>query len=266
MGKTEEKNETKQRRVKQPEKYVEHVSESRRWTLKEKEQLLQALYKYGHLDVEKIQTEIPTRSHSSIRSAICQWKKEARAMMNKNAKMTKATHKFYDEDVLKAIKSPMLQNTELWVSLLKRILEDKSNIQYGLSNIFLVIAEVGDFPPPELCDGVDFREMYLCMHLIMNGQPCKEVSIRTAAYMFDCFNRMQIASNKLGHDREKTFLEEMYNCSVHSKAYCCPKKSNTSTETQPIKENTLPLEKLLEVPDTNPLKVPLELLVKQSKN
>lgn len=122
--------------------------------MKEKEKLLQALYKYGHLDIEKIQSEIPLRSQGSIRSAISQWKKEARTILNKK---TRIACRFVDEEVLKEVKTPMLLNTEKWTELFKHMLQDKSNIQYGLSKVFLIIAEIGDFPPPELCDGVNFR-------------------------------------------------------------------------------------------------------------
>lgn len=251
----EEENETKPRKIKQPQKFTEYTNESHRWTLKEKEQFLRALYKYGHLDIAKIQSEVPSRSHGSIRSAIGHWKKEAKSKLNQNKW---STRKVIDEDMLKEYRSTMLQNTEKWISLLKHTLEDKSNLQYGLSNIFLIIAEVGDFPPPEACDGVDFREVYLCMHSIINGHPCKDVSIKTAAYMFDCFNRMQAASNKLGHEKEKKFLQEMYGCKVSTKTYYARNKNK-----EPKSRNIELLERMLEISDANPLKVPVELLIKQ---
>lgn len=258
MVKVRDRNET--RGKKYTGKFVdETLVENRRWTWKEKEQLLKGLYKHGHLDLDKLHKEIPTRSQSSIRSAISQYKKEARRLLYTNTKP--AARKTSDEEVLKEMKSSMLQNTESWMEMLKSLLEDKSSIQYVLSKIFLIIAEVGDFPSPELCEDVDFREVYLCMHGIMNGYPCKEVSMKSAAYMFDCFNRMQVASNKLGHDRERKFLEETYGCVVPSTGYQNKSKMNSQFSNM----NFTLLKRILEMPDANPLKVPMELLVKQRK-
>ena len=143
-----------QRTIKTKPKFAESSKENLRWTLEEKRQLLTALRKHGHLDIAKIQSEIPQRSHGSIRSAIQQWKKEARTLL-KQYKW--ASRKLEDAELLKEFRSPMLRNTDNWVSLLSTTLEDKPNILYGLCNLFLTIAETEVFPSPELCEEVDFR-------------------------------------------------------------------------------------------------------------
>lgn len=68
------------------------------------------------------------------------------------------------------IKNTTFKNVNEWAKFLA-LQGAKKASQHELPLVLRTIAELEEFPPPELVDFVDFRELYKCLESLMLGYP-----------------------------------------------------------------------------------------------
>jgi hypothetical protein len=137
------------------------------WPHDEKVALLDALKKYGHYDMVNLCKAVPGKNKDQIKMAISMWWKAARLGMEASACGDKQnTHK---------VKHVSRRGKGRPPASSKRILGDKAPIDQWLhkfegnqpvggysktkllQNVFLYISKYENHPPPEACNGVDYR-------------------------------------------------------------------------------------------------------------
>jgi hypothetical protein len=143
------------------------------WPHYEKVALLDALKKYGHCDMENLSKAVPGKSKDQIKMTIRMWWKAARLAMQASACSDK-----HNKDKLKCVPKrgrgrPSGPSKSVGPS--ESVAEDEAPIDQWLHmhehsqpaggypetrlllKVFLYISKYENHPPPEDCNGVDYR-------------------------------------------------------------------------------------------------------------
>ncbi|KAG8245939.1 hypothetical protein J6590_096154 [Homalodisca vitripennis] len=119
------------------------------WNVKDKRIFLKALEKWGPDNIKALHAEMPNKKESDIYNQIKMWKEFAHADLQKKLSM----------EVKRSEKAMVNCITKLdeWIQHFSAMEEDSTSKLFALSNVFLLISEYGNFPPPSECDNIDFR-------------------------------------------------------------------------------------------------------------
>lgn len=147
------------------------------WPHHEKVALLDALKKYGHYDMVNLSKAVPGKNKDQIKRAIHMWWKAARIAMQASACSEK-----HNRDKLKCVPK---RGRGRPPGPSKSVVEDKAPIDQWLHmfeqsqpgggypemkllpKVFLYISKYENHPPPEDCNGVDYRSVSSLFHLMV---------------------------------------------------------------------------------------------------
>ncbi|CAB3363484.1 Hypothetical predicted protein [Cloeon dipterum] len=216
------------------QRVFQKLNQERLWTTKEKEMLLLGLRLYGTSNYEQLQQFVPRRSMIELRNFL---------QMHKLEGMWKPKNPEAEAPI------------DLWLEALGA--KDRGGcLNAGnskeISQQLKLIAVCERHPPPEKCEGVDFKELYYYLATVLSGTHPRHISLESAQLIFHCC--LWLASMTVDQDLStpKNFLN----------------KVNASRDGVQIK-NTYSKHALMVPPEDsinadkamNPLGVPCEMLM-----
>uniref|UniRef100_A0A1B6M8H3 Myb-like domain-containing protein n=2 Tax=Graphocephala atropunctata TaxID=36148 RepID=A0A1B6M8H3_9HEMI len=228
--------------------YEKEHTEKHTWSVKEKKELLKALEKWGPDNVKALQMELPGRSKTKIINQIKIWKELAQTSVEKRL-VTEMRHS--DNATVNSV-----NRLDEWIEHFAGIEEVSSNKLFALSNVFLLIAEYGNFPLPSESNNVDFRAMYRYIHCMLNGIPYYGLNRATAKVLntsivdlFALVKEYQHFSNPQQH-----LFSSLLRVKPRCRTYGRPSNWGTATLKNP--------NSIMNLPDINPLNIPPYVLAK----
>lgn len=123
--------------------------ERNKWNQEDLKTLLGALQKYGPKNITAIKETLLHKSGLDVKNQIQLWKDFAR--MNMQSKMVPDKNK-----LSYALKNSCAKLDE-WIEHFEWIASTSSTRSFALAHVFALISEYGKIPPPDKCNGVDFR-------------------------------------------------------------------------------------------------------------
>ncbi|XP_021921588.1 uncharacterized protein LOC110830686 [Zootermopsis nevadensis] len=239
------------------------------WPHHEKVALLDALKKYGHCDIVNLTKAVPGKNKEQIKMVIRMWWKAARTAMQASACSEKR-----NKDNLKCVSKrtgrppgPSKRVPEVrapidqWLHMFEQSEPGGGYSQMKLlSKVFLYISKYENHPPPEDCNGVDYREMYEYLYCMLNGYPGKTLNPETAVFVLNSLNEMAVDIRKRGMQKETFFLDCVQRLSGEVRQYG-GKKKNIEPDLDPVSPEAV-MKNLNKIQGFNPLNVPINLLKK----
>ncbi|XP_067002880.1 uncharacterized protein [Anabrus simplex] len=264
----EERDKNLKRKRTQPEFYrgSDYHNQIRDWSNREKAQLLQALRKYGYLNMKELCRAVPTKSKEKIKMFIGLWFKTAR---------TSLSHGNINLVVRDAIKSQLLEGSNLntnekcpidqWLEKLEAAqpVSGYNEIKcLPIAKSFLYISKFEEHPDPQDSGGIDFRALYEYLYCMLCGYPATSLTPPTARLLLDSLKDLASDIKEQGMAKEVEFLDKVQRVSYSQdgKVHQYPGKRFVSKSTDVPDKMESCLRGLLELRGFNPLNVPLELL------
>lgn len=123
--------------------------ERNKWNQEDLKTLLEALQKFGPNNINAIKATLPHISRLDVKNQIQMWKDFAHTnMQNKMAP---------DKRGLGSALKNSCAKLDEWIEHFKGLASTSSTKSFALANVFSLISEYGKMPPPEKCNGLDFR-------------------------------------------------------------------------------------------------------------
>lgn len=261
-------------RVRKPAQLNMYDGRNHRWSDEEKIKLIKGLRRHGY-KFKDIAEEIPSRSPLEVLYCLKYWKRIACIESIKSAKTAKYRLKrkvipTKKRSITAQITFDNLTSIEAWIDCFsKQLTSSKTSDSegvYALSNLFLTIATLEAHPDPDDADGLDFRELYLWIHNLLNGQPMRKLSYNMMRFIVDTFQEVIGATRGSGMISQLTYANHI----ASNGNYENVKPTKIKTYARPSKEESISddyktiTEQLINLPHLNPLKIQLDERLKKS--
>lgn len=123
--------------------------ERNKWNQEDLKTLLKGLQKFGSHNIMAIKSTLPHKYESDVKNQIQLWKDFAET--NMQSKMAP------DENQLASALKNCCTKLDEWNDHFEWLASTSSTSSFALAHVFALISEYGEIPPPDKCNGVDFR-------------------------------------------------------------------------------------------------------------
>lgn len=123
--------------------------ERNKWNQQDLKTLLEALQKFGPNNIKAIKETLQHKDGIDVKNQIQMWKDFARTNMQSKMAPDK-------NQPSSALKNSCAKLDE-WIEHFEWLASTSSTRSFALANVFALIAEYGKMPPPDKCNGIDFR-------------------------------------------------------------------------------------------------------------
>ncbi|XP_068081503.1 uncharacterized protein [Anabrus simplex] len=254
---TENNTGRSRRRRSEPVKFQGTITScSSEWSRKEREALLIALKKYGHLDLENLCKAVPTKTPERIKQYInTVWKHSRLSLMKSVEKKHQERKGKKTAPSDKSYLAPLDQ----WLEKMKDAMPSNfnENRAVSLAKAVQFIAKYEDQPDPSKCGGVDFRAVYEFLFCMLSGFPPKTLDPTTSQFLLIIMRNFARTMKKTKLDLQTQLLQQPLSASFSSNdpEFVCEKCTDDTTVHASMTE-------LLKIPGFNPFNIPVEMLKK----
>ncbi|KAG8222591.1 hypothetical protein J437_LFUL002583 [Ladona fulva] len=218
------------------------------WNEKEKMALATALRKYGHLDAEKLQEEVQTKSLRQLQQFVHSALKKYKIHLANEAPQGKSV-----------LKNSLICSKSSFDEWLRNFEEARVNSRDQFSKCLgksmLFISRFEPHPDPKDCGGVDYAAIYEFLYQAVNGYPLRQMTPETAAVLSEELERIIKRMPGPNREKEREHLSKVRRLVFAEKA----SERHYGRMVDQSKPSGL-IGNLLDVKGSNPLGIPWDLL------
>ncbi|GLV32200.1 beta-Tubulin at 97EF [Carabus blaptoides fortunei] len=204
-----------------------------KWSVNEKQQLFNALVKYGSSDLDALARHIPTKNKSAIFKYILYLERMARTSLKDDA-----------DEKGKARQAPI----DMWIQYVCHMsLSD----DYKLMDISRAVKFIALFEERNTESKVDIRDCYEVVAACLSGNAPKHVNPETSKYLADNLQKLAMDTKMTPNISENKFIS-----GLPQRKECKTYRSKKQIKVEKIEEFSFVTNKIM-----NPLKIPENLLI-----